>query len=240
MPSPAALALTQRHRLRLRQLAATVQQRIRSVSSTATLDDIDAWWERVEPGAAELVRRGANAAAELTERYLREHGRVEGRQVRPERATPNREEIATSLLVTGPVAFKTNMADTGDAFTARSVMATMLEGAAQRLALNGGRRTVMGTFATSQAIAGWRRRTSGSPCHFCAMLAGRGAVYSRGSVDFQAHDHDNCFPEPLYEREQEPEDVQRLQQQWNEVTAGRGGDDAIRAWREFWTAETTT
>lgn len=236
MPGPQALALTQRHRLRMRQLAARVQQRILRVTSTVTLDDIDTWWEQAEPSAAELVRRGANAAAELTERYLRQHARTEGREVRPERASPNLEEIRTSLRVTGPVAFKTNMADTGDPIAARTVMNTMLQGSAQRLALNGGRRTVMGTFATSDELAGWRRRSGGTPCYFCRMLISRGAVYSKNTVDFEAHDHDRCFPEPLYEQEAEPEDVQRLQQQWEDVTAGRSGEDAVRAWRDFWTA----
>jgi len=80
-------------------------------------------------------------------------------------------------------------------------------------------------------VAGFRRVTSGSPCAFCSMLASRGAVYSRRGADFQAHDGCSCSPEPVWEHEQEPPEVVELQRQWREVTAGKSGKDALRAWR---------
>lgn len=41
--------------------------------------------------------------------------------------------------------------------------------------------------------AGWARQLSGAEnCPFCAMLASRGAVYSKESVKFTAHDHCDC------------------------------------------------
>jgi hypothetical protein len=90
------------------------------------------------------------------------------------------------------------------------------------------------------AIAGYRRVGSGHPCHFCAMLIGRGAVYSAEGADFHAHDGDGCRPEPLYRREDEPQDVLRLQEQWAEATRGKSGADALRAWRGAWDTVATS
>ena len=48
------------------------------------------------------------------------------------------------------------------------------------------------------AAVGWRR-VSASGCKFCAMLAGRGAVYREGSARFASHPHCHCTAQPVFE-----------------------------------------
>jgi hypothetical protein len=53
----------------------------------------------------------------------------------------------------------------------------LVAGAADRDALMGGRDLLEATARADRAVIGWARVTDDDPCHFCALLAGRGAVY---------------------------------------------------------------
>lgn len=46
--------------------------------------------------------------------------------------------------------------------------------------------------------AGWRRIANPDACGFCRMLAGRGAVYKRASVQFASHEHCFCSAQPVW------------------------------------------
>lgn len=179
-------------------------QRFRS----ARASDIDAWFEAIYPELERLIQTGQAAANTLTARYLIDHAAAEGVLVAPTLVTPEAAQVATSLRVTGPVAFKTAMARTGIEDAARRVMLDSVRGSAQRLILTGARASVAETVAKSTRIVGYRRVTSGSPCAFCAMLASRGAVYkserSAGGDGHQYHDHDSCTTEPVYSRDSTP------------------------------------
>jgi hypothetical protein len=105
-------------------------------------------------------------------------------------------------------------------------------GAASRLALNGGRETIISNVGRETTRVGWQRITSGSPCYFCAMLASRGPVYrSQRTADFQAHDHCSCTPEPAFPGSEWPAANVRFAEQWDTATAGLSGKDAISAFR---------
>lgn len=231
MPSPQAQQATAAHRRDLALLATALTRRVNRIAMSANPADIDSWWERSSPELVAIVAQGHDVAAALARRYLSGHAAMEGVDLAPAAVAANRAEIATSLHVTGPVAFKTNMRISADPAMARLVMARALQGATQRLTLNGDRSTTMRTFASSEVIAGWRR--VGGGCAFCLALISRGAVYSKTSADFQAHDRCRCSAEPLYEREPEPESVQRLQEEWAEATDGAVGAEKLKAWREF-------
>lgn len=235
MPSPRAVQRTAAHRRDLARVSASVAVQVNRAARMANPSDIDAWWARVSPAVLRTVARGHDIAAALARRYMEDHAALEGVRLDPVRVAADRREMATSLLVTGPVAFKTNMARTGDPGVARRVMGSQLVGAAQRLTLAGDRATVMGTFRESEVIAGWRR--VGGGCAFCTMLISRGAVYSKDTADFQAHDRCRCSAEPLYEREPEPESVRRLQEQWGEATEGVDGPRKLLAWRDYLAAQ---
>lgn len=64
---------------------------------------------------------------------------------------------------------------------------------AARLALDGGRGTILGTVQTDRQSLGWTRIGSDGPCAFCLMTISRGPVYrSESSASFHAHDGCHC------------------------------------------------
>lgn len=74
---------------------------------------------------------------------------------------------------------------------------TLLLGGAQRRVANFSRFTVMRSSTQDRQAKGWERVGVGE-CDFCAMLLGRGAVYSEATADFEAHDHCQCQAEPVF------------------------------------------
>jgi hypothetical protein len=75
---------------------------------------------------------------------------------------------------------------------------TLVDGGFQRIVADAGRNTVIGSLKEDPRGRGWSRQTSGSACGFCEMLAGRGAVYSADTADFQSHDHCFCVAVPRW------------------------------------------
>lgn len=239
MPGPAANRLSRAHQSELAAVAALVGERTRQVAAGADPGDIDGWWRRVVRELLQLLVAAFVGSRTLGARHLRRHAALEGVRVEPTLAQWDTARAATALRVTGPVTWKRTLAHSGSEDVARRTMATMLAGSARRLALAGERDTVAATVRDSDVIVGWRRQTDADPCAFCAMLASRGAVYKTeatagGFGGIQFHDHDQCIAVPLFEREEEPPEVERLQDLWREVTARRSGRAAIREWRRWW------
>ncbi len=175
----------------------------------------------------------------LTGGYLRRHALDNGHLIDPVFGDFEPDRVAASLRIAAPVAFK--KAWRGDPDAAKKVMRTKLAGTVSRIVLNGARDTIHRTTRESRVIVGWRRVTDADPCFFCAMLAGRGAVYKSGRTAGDPrwggepyHDHCQCTALPLYEHEDEPPEVDDLYEQWQAATAGRSGSAAIRAWRRHW------
>lgn len=233
MATAEAERLTHRYRTEILRIAALLGARLRTTALRADTGDIDRWWDRISPRVRREILLGQSALAVQARWYLREHARLEGVALDPVVVEPNEEQVAETLRIMGPVAFKTAMAEHGSAVAAARVMATQLEGAAVRMALEGPRQTTMVTFRERRAVEGWRRVAAGRGCAFCLMLVGRGAVYSRQSVTFRAHGHCRCTAVLVYRREPEPPHVQRLQEQWREATAGTSGAEAVAAWRRY-------
>lgn len=72
-------------------------------------------------------------------------------------------------------------------------------GAFTKLVLAGGRMTILGNVNRDRQAIGWQRVTSGDPCTFCRMLAGKGAAYkTEKAASFEPHDHCACTAEPFY------------------------------------------
>lgn len=70
---------------------------------------------------------------------------------------------------------------------------------ASRLALNGGRQTVLNTVQADRLSLGWTRVGRGEPCAFCRMMISRGPVYrSEAAAGFDAHDGCHCAPQPAF------------------------------------------
>ena len=109
-------------------------------------------------------------------------------------------------------------------------------GSAGSLVLDGGRQTILHTTERDPMATRWHRVTSGDPCAFCRMLAGRGDVFNEGSVGFQAHDHCSCVPEPAYPGSRPTPAALQYRAEWDQATRGLSGTEALNAYRQFLTA----
>lgn len=72
-------------------------------------------------------------------------------------------------------------------------------GGVQRRLSDAARRTAAFSSTEDPRAKGWQRQTSGNGCSFCQLLASRGTVYSRETVDFASHDSCACVAVPAFE-----------------------------------------
>jgi hypothetical protein len=118
-----------------------------------------------------------------------------------------REQIAKQQAFTGVYSLKQNIRRGMDPDEAMRIANSFSSGAMERIALNGGRETIRLTVNGLTYTAGWRRITDGNPCDFCAMLAGRGAVYrdaKAAGLIFKFHNHCGCTVEPFFFEDRVP------------------------------------
>lgn len=78
--------------------------------------------------------------------------------------------------------------------------AAMLRSAKRRI-LEAPRRRILALADADSDTRGWARVSDGKPCHFCAMLLGRGPVYSAGTASFSAHDGCGCSAKPVFKND---------------------------------------
>jgi hypothetical protein len=127
-------------------------------------------------------------------------------------------------------------------------------GTASRIALDGGRTTILETVKHDPVALGWYRVTDSDPCAFCALLASRpalkhddgslrrGALYQKdsfdssnarfeGSGEFKVHNDCGCSLAPLFSMSQDLPDVA---QEAAEIYKNRGQGDALKAFRKAW------
>lgn len=74
---------------------------------------------------------------------------------------------------------------------------SLIAGGLQKRITNYSRDVVTTSSIRDPRARGWMRIGSGG-CDFCAMLIGRGAVYTKATVDFSSHDHCNCSAAPSW------------------------------------------
>lgn len=74
---------------------------------------------------------------------------------------------------------------------------TKASGGLQRIIANADRDTVRVSSVQDRGARGWARAGAGQ-CDFCAMLIGRGAVYTEATADFDSHDHCGCVAVPEF------------------------------------------
>jgi hypothetical protein len=122
-------------------------------------------------------------------------------------------------------------------------------GSLGKLVLAGGQRTIVTLVQRDPQALGYGRVTSGDPCAFCRMLAGRGATYkTEKSADFKPHDGCGCSAEPLFKGGKPPEQAAEYAREWNEAqrrarqdgTASTGtSNNALNNYRRFLAGEGT-
>lgn len=239
---PEARQLTEAHRLAQARLGAITSRDMLSAWRLIDPNDLDATvpeWLRI---AEALISRNRDTSTALAAAYLRRFRAIEAgttAALKIVTVPAAAEAVRTSLLVTGPITVKKATAAGLPIEAASSRGATSSARSALRHSLDGGRSTITATVEADPTALGWARATSGSPCAFCALMAGRGAVYrSEGSANFQPHDGCACQPEPIYRRDAElPAGSQRYADLYDE--AAKGSDDPLNAFRRAFESSDT-
>lgn len=85
-----------------------------------------------------------------------------------------------------------------------SSMQSLIAGGSQRRVANYSRLTITESAIADPQADGWQRVGDGSSCAFCAMLIGRGSVYSEAGVDFASHDKCGCSAAPAFTGQPRP------------------------------------
>ena len=194
--------LTQQHRaqqLLLRRATVSQMGRLWPALDWARLDST---YPAFALQVAKLVQANRQTSAGLAAAYLRAFRKAQGvpGEAKAVFAQPLVvDQFTTSLRVTSVVAAKKAAAEGVAAEVAMQNALTQTSGSMARLVLDAGRTTVTQTLAADSAARGYRRVLGGGGCDFCQMLAGRGAVYSADTADFQSHDHCGCTAEAVYD-----------------------------------------
>lgn len=148
---------------------------------------------------------------------------------------PALDDIRTSLLVESNYRIKAQMPIPEDEVMEGALYNT--SGAAVRQGLKGARNVTHNVIQRDRRVLGYARYTDSNPCHFCALLAARGAVYSKRSFvssdkGFRAnpdapdvpddyvkiskiHNNCKCTLRPVYSKSQAmDDDAKYYAQQW--------------------------
>lgn len=148
---------------------------------------------------------------------------------------PETPDIKLSLMVEGNYNIKAQMPVPQEQAMEAALYRT--SGAAVRQALKGARNVTNNVLLRDRKALGYARYTDSDPCHFCALLASRGAVYTKGSfvkadANFHAnpeatevprdyvnvskvHNNCKCTLRPVYSKSQAMDaDAKHYKQQW--------------------------
>lgn len=167
------------------------------------------------------------------------------------------DDVRISLLVEGNFNIKSQMPVTDPVSTMKAAQVNST-GAAVRQSLKGARNVTANVVKFDKKVLGYARYTDGNPCHFCALLASRGAVYGRDSfadsgAKFRPNDravevpsdyikvsrvHNNCrcTLRPVYSKSQEfDSEAKFYRQQWERISSqnsGKSPDEIAKVWRD--------
>jgi hypothetical protein len=242
--TPEGAALTRRHRLAQLAIRAAAIRSLLQLWPIFRATDF-ATFDTFAGAAATLAIARRNDSAGLAARYLEAFRFAEGvgGRVTPRLADPLPIAAARDTLRANALMGVLNGRRAGQSIQAAQqnglVRAT---GTVSSLVLGGGRDTIMGSLERDRQALGWQRITGSDPCAFCRMIASRGPVFSKDTAGFEAHGHDACEPEPVYEGSEMPAQSRRFRDEFDQAqreARGAGelrrgtGNDALNAYRRF-------
>ncbi|MFJ4488309.1 VG15 protein [Streptomyces diastaticus] len=104
------------------------------------------------------------------------------------------------------------------------------EAVAQKLVADAGRETVREAVRQDRQATAWARAAALGSCHFCKMLATRGAVYKQDTADFRAHDGCHCGVVPVFrgQRFELSDKAKEWERLYQEYAAPYSGDQLAR------------
>jgi hypothetical protein len=209
------------------------------------VDQPEESWPGVQMALIAMVFSSRERSASLAGPYyrqLRTAAGVSGEVVMAEPRELTQDQLVAALDSAGMAVMRKSLRLGATPAQARDRMAVTISGTATRLALEGGRDVMEATSHDDEEALGWARITDSDPCSWCAMLASRGAVYESAETAGDSryggakyHDHDSCQAVPIFDADSPLlHKADRLFEDWKRVTAGTGGDEARKVWRQWW------
>lgn len=155
--------------------------------------------------------------------------------------TFNADRAAGALVVAGPVELFRRLRRGVDPVVALRWFSVETSTTAASLAADGAHQAIAAAAAQDPQAIGWARRLSPGACSWCAMLASRGAVYSKATVGFGGHGkagHCRCTAVPVFTTDQRraiKADTEPLRALWSQARDGtNGGSSQVAAFRRLW------
>jgi hypothetical protein len=151
-----------------------------------------------------LIRLYRGISSEVAAGYFEAYRHAEGAPgtAAPQRAPEADEsDLIGALIATGEQTLHQQLRAGKTPAEAKERTFVTTSGSVTRNVLQGGRETLLRSVQADRSALGWARVTDADPCAFCALLASRGPVYQKDTVDFEAHDHCSCTSEPVYSRD---------------------------------------
>lgn len=230
-------SLAQQHRTSQLALRATMLTTLLKLWPTLRAESLDLTFPAWALSVGQLIIARRAMSAGLASQYLtaeRFASGVPGAPTIVNAGQADAAQIATSLRVTSLVAVKQSMLAGQPVPQAMANAFVQSSGAATRIALDGGRETVVQSMQVDPAVTHFRRITSAHPCAFCALLASRGAVYlsaESAGENNRYHDHCSCVIAPVYGRHQPTAQERRDRELYDQSTAGAPAGKRLQAFR---------
>lgn len=210
--------------------------------------DLDGSFPTYLRSALALVSAGRGMATSTARSYYGDAKEGAGfDKTIPALATPEMDifKATQAFLMTGPVAIKKQLASGVGLIAAMDAAKAQTLRVGKRLTLEAPRKTLIQLSRKDKDALGWARVSDGQPCHFCAMLLGRGPVYKEGTARFKAHNGCGCSVRPFFKGEPDggwSPDAVALRRLWDgedehgNPLPGRtaGSTLTINEWRSFY------
>lgn len=139
---------------------------------------------------------------------------------------PTVTQVKKAIVSTAVASFWRGIGNGLETSQAKQMAINALNGSMGRLAMQGGRQTLVGAIRRDRNYRGrFMRVTDGNACAFCSMLASRGPVYlsaDSAGASHRYHDRCGCSIRP-YAGGEWPEENQQLHEQWQVMRAQGGG-----------------
>lgn len=163
--------------------------------------DIDGSFARFQAGASTLIKAGRRSGELSAQEFYAASKILAGYDApapdlpfQPPRTAANR----AALHATSVARAKKQIGQGVPADVALTAAKAAMLRSAKRRVLEAPRRRIIALSSADNDARGWSRVSDGKPCHFCAMLLGRGPVYTAGTAAFEAHDGCGCSAKPVF------------------------------------------
>lgn len=187
-----------------RRIDADLKEQIEAIFQLLDPFELDVTYAPFEAAFLSIIDRSSEQFFNLESAFLQAYCQVEfGIEAAEAKASYEllgweaRNRISRSLSTVTQGAIKGHTARGDSILKAYADSKTRAVSSGRRHAREPARELTMRTTSRTRGLKGYKRVLTGAEtCSFCAMLAGRGAVYDAETVRFRSHDNCDCIGVP--------------------------------------------